>query len=325
MHALSHTRSAGWVVKVALAATLALVATEFIAGALGGLLAWAINEPTTNDQPSRATIAQVFQHSMIFFAVVGGIIGLFLGAVEGVSSFNARKAAIGGGFGLLIGAVGGALAGLLGQAAYGALGGTGDRITISQIIARAVGWSIAGLFIGLGQGVSTRSVKKIINGLCGGALGGFAGGILFDPIGVLMSITSTPGLLSRLVALVVIGAASGAAIGIIEELRKEAWVVIVGGPLTGKQFILYRALTTIGSSPKCDIALLKDLAIAPQHCVIETAGTHHVLRDLGTPTGTFVNRTPIQRHQLRRGDVIQIGQTALEYQDRALPSRPQPI
>ena len=39
MHALNHTRSAGWVVKVALGATLALVATEFIAGALAHSLA----------------------------------------------------------------------------------------------------------------------------------------------------------------------------------------------------------------------------------------------------------------------------------------------
>ena len=297
-----------------------LLIQMFIAGGLGGLLAWAINEPQTGsaERLGQQTSGQVFLHSLVFFAIAGGVIGLFLGAVEGVSTFNARKAAIGGGLGLAIGAVGGALAGLLGQAAYGALGGTGDRITIPQIMARTVGWAIAGLFIGLGQGAMARSVKKIINGLCGGALGGFAGGLLFDPIGVVMALTGYPGLMSRLLALVVIGAASGAAIGIIEELRKEAWVVIVGGPLTGKQFILYRAATTIGTSPACDIALLKDHSIAPQHCVIEAAGAHHVLRDLGSATGTFVNRSPVQRHQLRRGDVIQIGQTALEYQDRAL-------
>ncbi|MEI6501532.1 MAG: FHA domain-containing protein, partial [Armatimonadota bacterium] len=114
------------------------------------------------------------------------------------------------------------------------------------------------------------------------------------------------------------GAASGAAIGLIEELRKEAWLVITGGPLTGKQFILYNAMTTIGSSPKCDIALLKDQMIAPQHCVLEIAGAQHTLRDLGTQTGTAVNGRPIQRHPLRRGDIIQIGQTTLEYQDRAV-------
>jgi cobalt-zinc-cadmium efflux system protein len=39
VHALTHTRSANWVLKVALIATVALVMTEFVAGALAGSLA----------------------------------------------------------------------------------------------------------------------------------------------------------------------------------------------------------------------------------------------------------------------------------------------
>ncbi|MBZ5543732.1 MAG: cation diffusion facilitator family transporter [Acidobacteriia bacterium] len=39
MHTLGHTRSANWVLKLALVATVALVATEFVAGALAGSLA----------------------------------------------------------------------------------------------------------------------------------------------------------------------------------------------------------------------------------------------------------------------------------------------
>lgn len=39
MHAFTHTRSANWVLKLALVATIALVATEFVAGALAGSLA----------------------------------------------------------------------------------------------------------------------------------------------------------------------------------------------------------------------------------------------------------------------------------------------
>jgi len=109
---------------------------------------------------------------------------------------------------------------------------------------------------------------------------------------------------------------SGAAIGVIEQLRKQAWLAVVGGPLTGKQFIIYNQVTTIGSSPKCDIALLKDPRIAAQHCVIEVAGSAYQLRDLGA--GTAVNGRPVQRHPLRAGDVIQIGSTALEYNDRAI-------
>lgn len=291
----------------------------FIAGAIGGFLAWAINEPLTSDRGAVGNASEVFLSSLIFFAIVGGCVGLFLGGVEGVSSLNYRKAALGGAIGFGIGAVGGGLAGLLGQAAYGILGGTGDQLSILQIFARTVGWTIAGIFVGLGQGATGRSVKKVINGIVGGAIGGFIGGMLFDPIGVVMAISSSnPGLVSRLLALIVIGAASGAAIGLIEELRKEAWLVITGGPLTGKQFILYNTVTTIGSSPKCDIALLKDQYLAPEHCSIEVSGAQHLLRDLGSQSGTAVNGRPLQRHPLRRGDVIQIGQTTLEYHDRAV-------
>jgi hypothetical protein len=302
-----------------------LLIQMFVAGALGGLLAWGVTEPTlAMDMGHASGIGEVFLQAMIFFVIVGGVIGLFLGAVEGLSALNLRKALTGGAIGLLIGAVGGAIAGLLGQAAYGALGGTGDRFTISQLVARAIGWAIAGLFIGVGHGAAGRSPKKIINGLCGGALGGFVGGILFDPIGMVMSLTGSPGLMSRLLALVVIGAASGAAIGLIEELRKEAWLQVVAGPLSGKQFILYRKSTVIGSLAGSDIALLKDTSVAPQHCVLEATGANYAVRDLGSVTGTFVNRTIVQRQALRRGDVIQVGQTALEYQDRVVSPQAAP-
>jgi hypothetical protein len=299
-----------------------------IAGALGGLLAWAINEPRILalerhlEAPGGGRdAASIYLSTMLFTLVMGGVLGLFLGMVEGLSSGNWRRAGIGGGLGLAIGAVGGGIAGFLAQLVYGVLGGQGTTVSLAQIIARSIGWGIAGLFIGLAQGAATRSAKKIVNGMCGGALGGFIGGFLFDPIALFMTAFGQPGTASRLIAQVVIGLASGAAIGLIEEWRKEAWVVVISGLLTGKQFILYRATTTIGSSPKCDLALLKDPAIAPQHCVIEMAGPAWVLRDLGAPGGTSVNGRPVQRHNLRRGDVIQVGQTALEFQDRALAPR----
>ena len=89
---------------------------------------------------------------------------------------------------------------------------------------------------------------------------------------------------------------------------------MVGGPLTGKQFIIYNQLTTIGSSPRCDIMLLKDPQIAAEHCVIEVAGSNYQVRDMGA--GTLVNGRAVQRQVLHSGDVIQVGSTALEYNDR---------
>lgn len=290
-----------------------------VAGAIGGFLSWAINEPMMDDSLGGEGPGAIIRHVMFFTAIAGGLIGLFLGLVPGVTELNPRKALIGGGISLGIGAVGGAVAGALAQLVYGFLGGTMGGGGFMQILARTIGWSIAGLFIGLSQGAATMSVKKIINGLIGGAIGGFIGGFLFDALGTISAtLGADPGLISRLIGLTAIGAATGAAIGIIEELRKEAWLVITGGPLTGKQFILYRPVTSIGSSYKCDIALVKDQYLAPQHCVVEISGGGYTIRDLGTQTGTAVNGRPVQRQNLRNGDSIQIGQTTLTYNDRAL-------
>lgn len=295
-----------------------------IAGALGGFIAWLINEPRTlaRQHGGVDSASDVYLSTMLFAAVVGGALGLLLGAVEGINARNWRRALLGGGLALVIGFVGGGLAGVFAQAVYGALRGGGNDLTMTQLMARAIGWCIAGLFVGLAVSVATLSPKKIVNGLCGGAVGGFAGGMLFDPIGAVMALMGDQGTTSRLIAQVVIGLATGVAIGLIEELRKQSWVVVVGGPLTGKQFILYRPVTTIGSSPKCDIALFKDQTIAPQHCVLEAVGGSVQVRDLGGTTGTYVNGRPVQRQALRRGDVIQLGGTALEYQDRALTPKP---
>jgi len=277
------------------------------ASALG--IGWAWSHGYT---PSDATAVI---HTTVFSAIIGSLTGICIGLVDGIYSGNPRKMLIGGATGLGCGIAAGAIGGLFAQIIYGWLTPEGQTLSVQQIFARTIGWGVAGLAVGLGLGLAhglpSKSVKKIVNGIMGGAIGGFAGGFMFDPLGMVLG-----GLGSRLLAITLIGGLSGAAIGLIEELRKEAWLAVVGGPLTGKQFILYNQVTTIGSSPKCDIALLKDPHIAPQHCVIEASGSTYQLRDLGA--GTLLNGRAIQRQALRAGDVIQIGSTALEYQDRAL-------
>jgi len=256
-------------------------------------------------------------HTTIFACFIGLWMGLCIGIVEGLYEGNLRKFVLGGSIGFGVGIVMGSLAGLFAQLFYGWASPKEEALSLQQILARTFGWGIAGVGIGVGLGLAhglpSRSVKKIVNGLMGGAAGGFIGGFLFDPLGLVLG-----GLGSRLLAITLIGALSGAAIGWIEEIRKEAWIAIISGPLAGKQFILYHAVTTIGSSPKCDISLLKDPHIAPQHCVIQQTSGGFQLRSLGPLT--IVNGRPIQQHSLRAGDRIQIGATLLEYQDRALRS-----
>jgi len=173
--------------------------------------------------------------------------------LEGIVTGVWEKAVRGGGLGLAIGGAGGAVGGVIGQIAYGAFSGGRDVISFSaiilQIAVRAFAWGLVGLFIGLGQGVMMRAYQKIINGLIGGVVGGFLGG-----------------------GMSVLGLCTGAAIGMVEEIRKEAWLTIVAGPLKGKQFIIYRSPTIIGSSPKADICLVKDPQVAPEHAHIQREG-----------------------------------------------------
>ncbi|MCK4324989.1 MAG: FHA domain-containing protein [Armatimonadetes bacterium] len=303
-----------------------------VAGLIGGFLAWAIMEPFITDNATAGELVGVLVEMAGFGAVLGGMIGLVLGSLEGLVTGVWEKAVKGGGLGLAIGGAGGAVGGVVGQIAYGVFSGGGGVGSFSgiilQVAARAFAWSLVGLFIGLGQGTMMGASQKIINGLIGGAVGGFLGGLLFDPIslvfgGISLSLTGeVSGWLSRMVGMSVLGLCTGAAIGMVEEIRKEAWLTIVAGPLKGKQFIIYRSPTLIGSSPKADICLVKDPHVAPEHAHIERERNRHVLVDLGAGQ-TVVNDQRISRRQLREGDYVTIGQTVLRYETRAIeqPSR----
>ena len=174
-------------------------------------------------------------------------------------------------------------------------------------------WGFVGMMLGLVQGLAIWSKKKARNGALGGLLGGILGGALFDPIGIAFQTDW----LSRAVALCIIGAATGMLIGIVESVLKDAWLLVTGGPLTGKQFVIYKNPTVFGSAPKADIYLFKDALVEPHHAALHTLAHGHELEDLGTPAGTLVNGQRITRHRLRAGDSIQIGHYSFSYSEKA--------
>lgn len=310
-----------------------LMAQMLAAGAIGGLVAWAVVEPgirASELHPSlgRPTPAEQLVSVVQFGGVLGAFVGLTLGAVEGFVIAAWSRAATGGILGLLIGGAGGAAGGLVGQLTYGAILGGGDpEATLSfvarAIAARALGWALIGACVGLGPGLMIMAPRKIVNGLLGGAAGGFIGGLLFDPIGfVFQAVGEVVGTPSRLMGIVVTGMCAGLGVGLVEEMRKEAWLLVIGGPLAGKQFILYRHLTWVGSAPGMDIPLVKDRQMAPKQCVLEAGGRSHTLRHLGGPR-TLVNGQPVATQRLVDGDVIQVGQTVLQYRTRPVAAGPE--
>lgn len=193
-----------------------------------------------------------------------------------------------------------------------------EQVSGARVGSRAAGWGLVGLAIGVAQGLGTRSRKKIINGLIGGLIGGVIGGILFDPISSILQ----SGALSRAVALCVIGLLTGLLIGIVENLMKDAWLQVTSGPLTGKQFVIYKNPTLFGSSPKADIYLFKDASIEPQHAVLSITPQGYFIQDMGSRAGTFVNQQRVTRRRLSSGDVVQIGQYTFHYSERAKAATP---
>ena len=176
-------------------------------------------------------------------------------------------------------------------------------------IARAVAWAAFGVAAGLTYGVVGKAAKKAKFGVIGGALGAFVGGLAFDPIALLFD----GGAQSRAFGLGLLGLAAGAAMGFVESALKDRWVYVSAGPLAGKQFILYKPVTVIGSDQGSDIYLFKDSSIAPQHAVIEVRGAQATLR---AQAPVFVSGVPVQARVLLSGDIVQIGRYCFKYNER---------
>jgi pSer/pThr/pTyr-binding forkhead associated (FHA) protein len=102
-------------------------------------------------------------------------------------------------------------------------------------------------------------------------------------------------------------------VGLVEGWTKTAWLLMRKGPLAGKQFILFKDTTVLGSSPKADIYLFKDDAIEPRHAIIVNRGGRFEIEDCKTPDGTYVNGIPIHSHVLSDGDQVVLGKTVLEF------------
>ena len=85
------------------------------------------------------------------------------------------------------------------------------------------------------------------------------------------------------------------------------------GPLAGKQFVLFRNPTVLGSAPKADVYLFKDGAIEPRHALIHDRGGRFEIEDMNTADGTYVNGVPVSRQILKSGDQIVLGKTVLEF------------
>jgi hypothetical protein len=284
--------------------------------------------------PARATLTLDTLHDraqaagMLLFPLVAGFIGLFVGAADGLICRLPRRALLCGGVGLLVGIVGGFVCSMAANVAYAPLSYLAMKSSeassvlsplgfVIQMFGRSLAWCLAGVAMGLGQGIALRSKRLLLYGLLGGVVGGLFGGLLFDPIDLILLGPDKPGAhWSRLIGLAVIGAGVGAAIGIVELLARDAWLRMTQGPLTGKEFLLFKDTMNVGSSPRSDLYLFNDPSVAGNHAMIRAVGDECEIEARQISHPVLLNNQAVQRARLRHGDQVTIGRTSFVFQRR---------
>jgi pSer/pThr/pTyr-binding forkhead associated (FHA) protein len=176
-------------------------------------------------------------------------------------------------------------------------------------VGRVISWALMGLMLGAGVGIASLSLRNIVKGALGGWIGGFVGGLLFDPLSYLTG----GGLLSRLVGTCVTGLAIGLFIGLVQELTKNAWLVVEAGRLKGRQFRLERDTMTVGRAEENAVGLFGDPAVQPRHAVISRAGQSWQIRSLAVAAGTRINGRVVETVELHDNDTIELGGYVLRF------------
>lgn len=268
------------------------------AGMLGGIAGWAAAEPL-------AAIMDFYVRALLVGGVIGLFVGAFLGAIEGLNAGHKQQTWQGVKLGALTGLAGGAGGLLAGEIAFGLFGGSEGRI---------IGWGLFGLAAGLAAGWSGRSFARLRNGGIGGFLGGAIGGVLYEALTVLF-----PQTVGRGLALALLGAVIGLGVGLVNELLKRTWLMVIRSQSRnareGKEYPLTKPRTTIGRAEESDVGLFGDQAVANLHAFIDRQKNVFVLR---RGEGVVrVNQTPVtQPAPLKNGDRIEVGGTLFLFRER---------
>jgi hypothetical protein len=280
------------------------------AGLLGSLLAWAICEPAFIDGPGGHRWGNILMlPAIITFMCIG------FGLAESLVERSIQKALLRGVLALPLGIVLGFIFDFVANIIYSiglnicAEMGVQTSRNPAVWITRGIAWAVFGAAAGTVYGIVGQSWKKAKYGIIGGLIGAGIGGMIFDPIAMATKVGSV----SRAVGFALVGIATGVAMGLVESALKDRWLYVTAGPLAGKQFILYKTQTSIGSQQQSDIYLFKDPNILAQHALVGISGSRVMLKAMGP---VFVGGSPVQTRLLQDGDLLQIGRYAFRYKER---------
>ncbi len=276
-------------------------------GIIGGMLAWPLAEVLISFQGN-------FPSLLIFGIIIGGVVGLVIGGCfgmnEGILSHSSAKLKGGLIMGIIIGAVGGAV-GVISGIQVGLFMGTSFFFapasfkTVGYPIARALGWAAFGIFIGVVEGIRSKSFAKIKNGIIGGFIGGFLGGIVFE---YSLKLFVPDVLYARLLGFIVLGLFIGIFYGFVENKLARASFYLLNGRYKGKEYLLNQRQMTIGRDEQADMSLADYRQVSAKHASLHSKKDKIILKDKNSKMGTYINDKKVNEAALKNGDVIRVGE-----------------
>lgn len=99
-----------------------------------------------------------------------------------------------------------------------------------------------------------------------------------------------------------------------EPKREITRVMVATGGERAVKYPLYKTTMTIGRSSDSDIQIRKQY-ISRHHAKLCTEKGDTFIEDLGSKNGVLVNASPVTRHRLQNGDVVDLGQMQFKFID----------
>ena len=96
-------------------------------------------------------------------------------------------------------------------------------------------------------------------------------------------------------------------------LREKPVLSVTRGPGIGQLFELNEGLATSIGRAKANDIVLQDVSVSSQHCRIWPENGNFVVHDLHSTNGTFVNEKRVTHQELADGDMLQIGETFMQF------------
>ena len=107
----------------------------------------------------------------------------------------------------------------------------------------------------------------------------------------------------------------------LESGRHAYSLQVTSGQSAGVSVSFSRGSVTVGRDPSCDLRV-NDMQVSRSHVQFTHIGREVVLRDMHSTNGTTLNGRPVTGAVIRPGDVIEIGDSQIQFAEVQLSGRP---